>query len=51
MKKRRKGSLLAQQELDRLQEEGELLQEQDVCWVQIENRWEIDDSYIYKKKE
>ena len=50
MKKRRKGSLLAQQELDRLKEQGDLLTEQDVCWVQVDSRWEIDDSYIFLRK-
>ena len=51
MKKRRKVSLLAQQELDRLQKEGELLEDQDVCWVEVDNKWEIEDSYIFKKGE
>ena len=48
IKKRRKGSLLAQQELDYLQKNGELLSENDVCWIRLQNEWEIDDSYIYR---
>ena len=48
IKKRRKGSLLAQQELDHMQKNGELLDESDVCWVRMTNTWEIDDSYVYR---
>ena len=48
IKKRRKGSLLAQQELDYLQKNGELLSESDVCWIRLQDEWEVDDSYIYR---
>ena len=46
IKKRKKGSLLAQQELEGMKKE-DLLRLEDVCWVQLVTGWEMDDSYIY----
>ena len=49
IKKRRKGSLLAQQELDEMQknEATDILEESDVMWIQVDGEWQIDDSYVF----
>ena len=48
IKKRRKGSLLAQQELDEMQKkETGILEESDVMWIQVNDEWQIDDSYVF----
>ena len=46
IKKRKKGSLLAKQELENMKED-DMLKEEDVCWIELESGWEIDDSYRY----
>ena len=50
IKKRRKGSLLAQQEIEEMKKEngGELLAENDVMWINVLGEWIIDDSYIFR---
>ena len=49
IKKRRKGSLLAQQELDEMQknEASDILEQSDVMWIQVNDEWQIDDSYVF----
>ena len=49
IKKRKKGSLLAQQEIDEMKKEngGELLAENDVMWINVMGDWIIDDSYKF----
>ena len=46
IKKRKKGSLLAKQELENMKED-DMLKVEDVCWIELESGWEIDDSYRY----